>query len=168
MYLAAQCSPKPVESKTAIPMTTFPSPNGGAGKLAIIAASGAMTPIVIAAAASVFSQFAVNLICSSSRLRGIATARAASTCPMVRMAGEDGQTAIELLQHEHPDELVRQRHGAEGQDELGPFAHRWIEAVGAADGESERRRAAIAPAPEMLGEAFARQRRAAFVERHKS
>ena len=61
--------------------------------------------------------------------------------PMIRVAGHDCQRPIELLGHERPDDLVRQRHGAEGRRRSrGALAHRRIEAVGAADDEGERRR----------------------------
>ena len=50
---------------------------------------------------------------------------------MVGMAGENGQTAIELLEHEHPHELMGKRQRPERNHKLRPGAHRGIEAVGA-------------------------------------
>src|SRR5215204_1655328 len=78
----------------------------------------------------------IRRVRSSSRLRDMQRRLPDSPAAMVGMAGENGQTAVDLLEHDDADELVRQRQRAEGEGERGVVANRLIEPVGAADREN--------------------------------
>ena len=87
---------------------------------------------------------------------------------MIRMAGQDCQRPVELLDDEHPDELVRQGEGAEGQDEVGRLADAVVEAVGPPIRQARLPAAAVAPGAEAIREGLARRARRARRRRRGS
>src|SRR5580658_5566902 len=86
---------------------------------------------------------------------------------MIGMAGENLLRAVELLEQHGPGEEMGPGHDAERQQEMRLLANRVGEPLGAADEKSEIADAAVSPALYALGEAFARQRLAARIERHE-
>ena len=58
---------------------------------------------------------------------------------MIRLAADDLEAAIELLEHQHPDQAVRDRHATERDQLLRPFAQGFTMAVGPADRERDGR-----------------------------
>ena len=84
---------------------------------------------------------------------------------MIGVAGKDCHGPVELLGEHHPGDLMRPRHFAESEAQARLFEERRAVAVGAADGEDERRRALVAPFGDAPGEGGAGQVAAAFVER---
>src|SRR5450631_1633609 len=55
--------------------------------------------------------------------------------PMIRMPGQDRGGAVELLQHQDADQLVRPGGGTEGYPQGGLVVQAWRQAVGTADRE---------------------------------
>lgn len=86
---------------------------------------------------------------------------------MVGLTPEDAEAAVELLEHEQPDEAVRDRELAERDQPARARAQLVGVAVGAADRERDRRAAAVQllGAEDVARERGARHRRAALVER---
>ena len=84
---------------------------------------------------------------------------------MIGVAGEDLLGAVKLFQQQAAHHEMRPSHRAERKNRVGTLDNRWTEPVGAADGEGECRRAAVAPGGEPVGELAARPELPAFVER---
>jgi hypothetical protein len=81
-------------------------------------------------------------------------------------AAEDRVGSVELLDREETDEAVGDGHPAEGEEPAGAGAESVGVAVGAADGEEERRAAAVLffVAEDLVGEVEAGEGRGALVE----
>ena len=79
---------------------------------------------------------------STARLRDFASDSAASVA-VIRLAAEDLEPAVELLEHEDADEAVRDRQPAERDQLARALAQRVAVAVGAADREHDGRAAAV-------------------------
>ena len=83
---------------------------------------------------------------------------------MIRMAGEDGRGAVDLLGEDAAGEPMRQGHGTERQDEISLEQRREAETVGAADQEGKPLCAAVAKSRQGLREGLTSQLRAASIE----
>lgn len=84
---------------------------------------------------------------------------------MIGMPAEDRQAAIDLLHQQSWDKLVREGHGAEGDDFIGLIFNALIEPVRSADDVSERALPAVAEALHQLGKTRAVDAFALFIER---
>lgn len=80
------------------------------------------------------------------------------------MAGENLLSAIELLEQHAAGEQMRPCHRAERQDRIGAAENGCIQPIRPANGKSEFRCAAIAPAGNAIGQSAARPRRTALVK----
>src|SRR5262249_38140331 len=87
-----------------------------------------------------------------------------SFAAVVGMAGQDGEGAIELLQEHDPRQLMGPGGSPEGEAKIGLLAEALRHPVGAADEESRRRPALVAPPLQLLAECRRREIVAAFVE----
>jgi len=83
---------------------------------------------------------------------------------MIRVAGEEGECAVELLAENDARQLVGQGHGAEREHEPGAAARVLGPTVGGADCEDDPLAALVALAAEPLGERFRGHRPGALVE----
>ena len=68
------------------------------------------------------------------------------------MAGENGESAVELLGEDDAGELMGQGDASEGEEKVGALARGGRPAVRGADGQDEMLRAAIAESAETFGE----------------
>lgn len=89
------------------------------------------------------------------------------SAPMVRVPGEQCYGAIKLLGHHDAHELMRPRHGAEGQHKIGAGSQRLAVPVRAADGHGQSRATAIAELLHPRGERLAADGAAALVQHHQ-
>jgi hypothetical protein len=83
---------------------------------------------------------------------------------VVRVAGEDGEGAVDLFGENGACEFVGQGDSAEGEYEAGAGAGGGSPAIVGADGEDERLGAGVAEAAEVGGEFFGGELLAATVE----
>lgn len=76
---------------------------------------------------------------------------------MIRMAGQDGEGPIHLLEDEHTHQTMRQCRCSEGENKVGARPDRVMEAVRSADDHGERRSTLVAPATNPSRDGFARE-----------